>query len=58
VAGAGGSGGVRGVVFASSMMLIVAGIDLVAIAPGAWFLVGDILILTGLCVFSAMVYRA
>lgn len=45
-------------VFAASMMLIVVGIDLVSIAPGWWFLVGDVLILAGLCVFSAMVYRS
>lgn len=48
----------KGVVVAASMMLIIVGIDLVSIAPGPWFLVGDILILTGLCVFSALVYRA
>jgi hypothetical protein len=45
-------------IIASSMMLIIAGVDLVAVAPGGWFVVGDILIGAGLAVFSAMVYRA
>jgi hypothetical protein len=49
---------VKGVVFASAMMLIVSGVDLVAVAPGYWWIIGDVLLLTGLCVFSAMVYRA
>jgi hypothetical protein len=48
---------VKGVVFASAMMLIVVGVDLVAVAPGWWFLIGDVLLLAGLCVFSAMVYQ-
>lgn len=57
MAGADPSRGVRGVVFASAMMLVVVGVDLVAIAPGYWWIIGDILLLTGLCVYSAMVYQ-
>jgi hypothetical protein len=58
MAGTHPSRSVKGVVFASAMMLIVSGVDLVAVAPGYWWIIGDVLLLTGLCVFSAMVYRA
>jgi hypothetical protein len=45
----------KGVVFAASLILIVLGIDLVAIFPGWWVLVGDVPLFVGLSVFSAMV---
>lgn len=47
----------KGMVVVSAMMLVVVGVDLVAVAPGWWFLVGDVLILAGLCVLSAVMYR-
>lgn len=44
----------KGVVFGATLMIIIAGVDLVAVAPGYWWIVGDILLLVGLLVFSAM----
>jgi hypothetical protein len=48
---------VRGVLFTSAVMLVIVGVDLTAVAPGAWWIVGNILLLAGLAVYSAMVYR-
>lgn len=47
----------KGVVFAASIMLILGGVDLIAIGSHSWlgFVIGDILLGTGICVFSAIV---
>lgn len=47
----------KGVVFVASIMLIVGGVNLIAIgATSLWgIIIGDILLATGACVFSAIV---
>lgn len=44
----------KGVVFAATIMCIVVGVDLIAVAPGYWWIVGDVMLLVGLLIFSAM----
>lgn len=48
----------KGIVFALSMLMVIYGIDVVALSTGLWWIFGDAMILAGLCCSSVVVYRS
>jgi hypothetical protein len=45
----------KGVVFGTSLMVIILGVNVIALAPGWWFLFGDVFLGVGVCLLSAVV---